>query len=266
MVAYFKRQTLICVVCGALLGGLAALFLFNDYLSAQGTVMKITFIGMLLLVGVVLGRFVASRLANRKLAAITALLYVQSNPDAFIEKFSKILASTPKDNIAYFDGCVKMSFVYEAKGDFENAVMVFSGADTSSLKMHSLHASTMIANQLMRVYLLAEDAVNAEARLNKLKELEEDANIRAKMLASQIHACVELGRRWLAFLNGEETDSDYIREEAELAKNDIYRAEMELLYGDILKKQGKAKEAKEHFDAAKSLVPELWAGKQAASR
>lgn len=263
MVAYFKRQTWICIVCGALLGGFSALFLLKDYLAAQGTVMKVTIIGMLLLVGVVLGRFVASRLANRKLAALTALLYSQSNPDAFIEKFSKVLASTPKDNIAYFDGCVKMSFAYEARGDFENAVMLFSGADPSALKMHSLHATTMIANQLMRVYLLAEDAVNAEVQLNRLKELEEDANTRAKMLASQIHACVELGSRWLAFINGEETDLAYIEEEAGLARNNIYRAEMELLSANILISQNKKKEAKEHLQTVCDLVPDLWAGKEA---
>ena len=264
MVAYFRRQTLICMVFGAFLGGFSAFFLLNDYLSAQGPVMRVAVTGLLLLLGVVLGRFVALRLAVRKLAALTALLYSQCNPDAFIEKFSKILSSTPKDNIAFFDGCVKMSFAYEAKGDFENAAMVFAGADPSTLKMHSLHASTMIANQLMRVYLLAGDVVNAESRLNRLKELEEDANTRAKMLASQIHACVELGSRWLAFLNGEETDIDYIKEEAELAKNNIYRAEMEILYANMLIKLGKAEEAREHYEKAQSLVPNLWAGQEAA--
>ena len=251
---------------GLLLGLFAAYLSYRSFLYSQSAVIRVSFVAMLALIGILFGRIVAFRLAARKLAALTAILYTQCDPQAFIEVFEPILRKTPTDNIAYFDGEVKLSFAYEALGNFDRALEILVSANPSLLKMHSLHARAMTANQRLRVCLLQADVEGSEEALEALSGIEEEAASRARMLASQLHACTELARIWLSFLKGEDVDSDYVRDEAELSKNSIYRAEMELLCGDILNKKGKAEEAKEHYTNARDFVPGLWAGRQAAKR
>ena len=264
MVAYFKKQTWLFMIGGLALGLLVTAVLWNTYLADSALFLKLTYVLMLSLLGVVAGRILAAKWCSKRLQELGDLLYANCDPDAFIQAFEPIVRRVPEDNVVLADGCVKLSFAYEAKGDFEKALSYLDKPDLDKLKLHRLQADSILTNQRMRVQLLMEDTSGAAASLRNLRQLEADAGQRAKMLAEQIHAVAELGQRWLNYLAHGETDTHYISEEAELSKNDIYRAEMELLCGRMHFSDGEDKLAAVEYKNAVKHGRGLWPGKKAA--
>lgn len=266
MVAYFKRQTWLMMVGGLLAGLLIAAVGLNTFLAGENIVNRLSFVMLMGLLGIVLGRIAAARWSGRKLAALNSLLYDRCDPRAFIDAFGPIAAKVPRDNVAFADARVKLSFAREALGDFDGALAELEDVRPGEMKLHSLHASALLENQKARVQLLREDADGAKAAIDALTEVETQAKARAKMLGEQVTACLKLARVWHAFLTGGEADLEYLEEEANLARNDIYRAEMELLCGRVHEARGEADRAREQYARAAGHGRDLYAGRTATER
>lgn len=250
MVAYFKRQNNLFMLAGACLGAFAAwLAQVNGMMEYAGGIRQFA-IAISIVAGIVLGRLLSAFWANRRLKALYALLYEKVQPEEFVRQFSPIVGRVPKTTVEYVDGKNKLSYAYEALGEFENSLKVLEGLEPEQLKLHSLAGTALVANQRARLYLLMEDVENAKTELAKLTELEEEAARRAPSLAANLKECVKLCSTWLSLLTGGELDCDYVKEEISLAKNVIYKNEMRLLLA-------KAELADQNTDAAKSLFREI---------
>ena len=266
MVAYFKRQTWLFMLGGFAIGMLIAAASWNTILTREQVFSKLAFVMLMALLGIVIGRIQAAKWANKRLARLSAKLYDERDPEGFLREFEPIAARVPRDNVAFADAQTKVSFACEAMGDFEKALSVLESVKPDEMKMHSIHAKAILLNQKTRVLLMKEDVPGAEASLREMEALETEASARAKMLGEQLHACNQLARNWLTFLQGEAPDVAYLKEEAELAKNDIYRAEMELLLGRVSEAAGDKESARTYYAQADQHGGKLYAGTQAAAR
>ena len=266
MVAYFKKQTWLFMLGGFALSMVIAAIGWNTFVAKEPMFTKLAFVLMLALLGVVLGRIQAAKWANKRLEKLSGRLYRDCDPEGFLREFAPVAAAVARDNVVFADAQTKISYAHEAMGDFDRALAALESVKPEDMKMHSLHASAITLNQKTRVLLMKEDIPAAEASLKEMEALEGQANQRAKMLGEQLHACNELARNWLAFLKGEEVNTSYIQEEVELAKNDMYRAEIELLLGRIRESQGDGEQAKALYDQAARHGGALYAGEQARKR
>ena len=266
MVAYFKKQTWLFMLGGLAAGLAVAALLSATRMSGQPLFMRLATAAMLGMVGVVAGRMLAIRWTGRRLADVSAKLYRDCDPEAFLRAFEPIAADVPADNVAFADARTKIAFAREALGDFDGALAALEPVRPEGMKLHRLHAEALLLNQRTRVLLMQEDVPGAEASLKRMEALQATAQARARMLGQQLNACCRLARNWLAFLKGGEVDAEYLRQESELARNDIYRAEMELLLGRVCAGRGEADEARRHFEAAVRNGHGLCACRQAAAR
>lgn len=264
MVAYFKWQNNLFMVGGFLAGALISLLCWNTVLAGEtNPFTQVSFVLLLCLLGIVLGRLASAKWCNSRLTAISNKLYRDCDPEGFLKDFAPLAARVPRDNVVHADAQVKISFAHEAMGEFQKGLDDLEEVRAEELKLHSLQAKAITENQRMRLYLLLEDLPMAGLQLEELEELEQYAGQNAKMLGEQLHACNVLSRNWYHFLTGDDVDLAYLREEADLAKNDIYRAEMELLVGRVLLQQGNRGEAETALRKAAETGKTLYPGREA---
>ena len=266
MVAYFRKQTWLFMLGGFAAAMVVAAICWQTILAGEKMATRLIFILMLGLIGAVAGRVQAAKYANRRLEALSARLYRDCDPQGFLQAFEPIAAATSPDNVVFADAQTKISYAYEALGDFDKALAALEPVKPERMKRHSLQVSAILQNHRTRVLLMKEDIPAAEASLREMEALEEKANAQVKALGNQLHACNALARSWLTFLKGETPDAECLMKEAELAKNDIYRAEMELLLGRISAAAGDAEQARAYYAQAAARGHELYAGSQARAR
>lgn len=261
MVAYFKFQNNLFMAAGAALGAVLTVVLQKDWLMQQ-TYMKLFYVVIDMFIGIIIGRILSSFYANKRIHDIDALLYQRSDPEAFMKAFAPLVKRVPVETIEYINGRYKLAYACEAMGRFEEGLALIQDLRPDQLKLHSLAASSLIANQILRFSLLMENRELAVKQLQKLAELQDTAQGRVPALVKSIEECIHLGRIWLGYLNGERTDDDYIREEIRLAKNAIHKGEMLLLLAQM-KRETNPEEAGDLLEEVLQTVPDLYAGQQA---
>ena len=263
MVAYFKRQSNLFMLAGAVLTVLALMPFYRGWLSGQEFYMKAFYVALPAFVGVIIGRILASRWANRKLQRLDEMLYQQADTESFVRAFIPLVERAPKETAEYVNGRIKLAYAFEAEGEFEKSLELLDGLKPEELKIHSLAVSALLANQKMRDYLLMEAAGNAGLQLVSMKALQETASGRAPALATNLKECIRLAEVWLGFLEGMSCDSAYIAEEMKLAKNVIHKSEMQLLLAKMRLRQGKNEEAGELLRDLLESAPGLYAADEA---
>lgn len=235
MIAYFKRQSNLFMILGAVLAVLLMMPVYRGWLPGQEFYIRAFYVALPAFVGVILGRMFAAWWSNRRMRALDGLLYEKNDPTAFIRALAPLVEQVPKETIEYVNGRLKLAYAYEAMGEYEKSLFLMEDLQPMNLRLHALAASSLLANQRARVYLLMEDVEKTEEQLLELKNLKETASGRAPALAKNLESCIRLTTVWLEFLKGESCDEAYIAEERDLAKNWIHRGEMERL---LLKMQG----------------------------
>lgn len=249
MVAYFKLQNNLFMLAGAVIGFLLAILNF-DSISQRGGYATVFFIALFVMIGVIIGRVASSRWANWKVRRMTALLYQEGKPQEFLDEFGPVADKIPSNVVEYVDARVKMAYAYEGLGEFEKGLQIVEALEPEKLKLHMLAGTALTENQKMRLYLLKEDMEKSEQQLEKLKELQEEAEGRANTLAKNLKECVKLSENWLNFLKGETYDTAYIQEEIQLAGNRIHKSEMQLLLARMRHKEGQEEAAKQLINEA----------------
>lgn len=264
MVAYFRKQNNLFMLLGGVLGMIVSAGI-SGMITVPGYI-KMFFLLLPVIFGVVIGRISAGFWANGKLRSIQDLLYVQVKPMDFLAVFKPIVERTPRNTIAYVDGCVKLAFAYEALGRFEEAMACIAPLKPEKLKNHTLGGMAITCNQRMRLLLLQRDTEQAATCLESLRTIADTAMERAPALGRNTRECVRLYENWLSVLNGQPADEDYLVEEERLSKNRIHKSEIELLLAQFEKNMGNTEWERKYLLDAQISGNGLYAQRQAKER
>lgn len=261
MVAYFRKQNNLFMLLGGVLGLIAAV-LTQGSLSVPGYI-KMFFLLLPVMLGIVVGRIAAGFWANRKLRQLQAILYEQVRPEEFLNTFGPIVEKTPKETIAYVDGCVKLAYAYEALGRFDEAMACLAPLKPEKLKNHKLGGTALTFNAKMRLLLLQEKTDEAAACLESLRAIADTAMDRAPALGRSTRECVRLYENWLSVLSGQPADEEYLAEEVRLAKNRIHQSEIQLVLAQAMFNRGASQQAGELLLHVKTSGEGLYAARRA---
>lgn len=254
---------MLCMLLGAALGLLIAVFGLGGVIGAQVVYIRLFLIALCMLAGVVLGRLLSAVWATVRLRKLNGILYGRCDPEAFLGAFEKVAKNVPAGTVEQVDAQTKIAYACEALGKVDEGLRAMEGLKPRELKLHALQCTALVENQRMRLYLLGEDAEAASSQLKVLEELQQVAEKRAPALGTQLGECVRLGRCWLHILLGEECDLDYIRCQIDASQNRIHKAEMQLLLGLGLRNCGRELDSREAFVGAAETAPGLYAANRA---
>jgi hypothetical protein len=148
------------------------------------------------------------------------------------------MAKVPDITIEYVDGKNKLAYAHEALGQFAQAEACIADVDTDKLKLHQLGGMAMTSNQQIRLQLLQEQTEQARESIEQLRIIGEAAVQRAPALGKNTLECVRLYENWLAALEGQPADEEYLLEEVELSKNRIHKSEMLLVLAQVYRNGG----------------------------
>lgn len=148
------------------------------------------------------------------------------------------MAQTPRNTIAYVDGCVKLAFAYEALGQFDTAMDYLAPLEPEKLKNHTLGGMAITCNQKMRLLLLQGKKEEAATCLELLRSIAETAMDRAPTLGRNTRECIRLYENWLSVLNRQPADEGYLSEEVRLSKNRIHMSEIQLVMAQAIANRG----------------------------
>jgi hypothetical protein len=238
MVAYFKKQNILFLVLGALLGCAVATLCFSQLTAGIPGYFKVFFLLIPMFIGAIVGRFAAGIWANKRLKQIYGLLYTDIKPQEFLDTFGPLMAKVPDITIEYVDGKNKLAYAHEALGQFAQAEACIADVDTDKLKLHQLGGMAMTSNQQIRLQLLQEQTEQARESIEQLRIIGEAAVQRAPALGKNTLECVRLYENWLAALEGQPADEEYLLEEVELSKNRIHKSEMLLVLAQVYRNGG----------------------------
>lgn len=262
MVAYFKRECYLFSILGAIGGLLVAAALYPGMISHQPGYMRMFYIALITIAGLVFGREYAIHWSGRHLARVDEVLYQSGKPQEFLDAFAPMVARIKPDTAEAMAGKIKMAFAREAQGDFRQALESLEDLDPEILKLHALPVAANLRNQQLRLALLLEDQELADTYLAQLQHLMETAQGRAPGIASQLQQCVYLAGCWMAVLNGVETDENYLAEEIRLSNNPIHKSEMQLLLARAQENRGDEC-FRETLLEARATGQGLWTGEKA---
>lgn len=258
MVAYFKKQTILFILLGGVLGIAAGFALIGQ----QGPgFMRILLPLLSGAVGMVLGRTASAFWANKQVRRYNDLLFIQVEPEKFLEAFTPIVERTPRNTIEYMDGCNKLAYAWEALGDFEKAQSYLASLEPEKGKHADLNCTVTTVSNLLRVLLLQKNTEQAEIQLRKLRTVSEVAMEKSIPLGKSARNCVRLYENWLLVLNGEPADEEYLEKEMDRALNRIRKSELQLLLAQAYVNRGETDLADElRMDALSDGIG-LWAEK-----
>lgn len=259
MVAYFKLQTNLFMLLGAVLGGIVDILFFEQLTGSVPGYFKVFFLIMPILVCVVLARIYAGFWAKRKLQGYTEMLYVRAEAEEFLKVFAPIVRRTPKNTIDYVDGTNKLAYAHEALGQFEEALALLAELKPEELKNHTLGGIAITCNQQMRLLLLQENIAEAKEVLEQLRNIAEVALKRAPALGRNTQECVHLYESWLAVLEEQPADETYLEEEINLSRNRIHKSEIQLVLARAYENRGEQTKADELRLEAMTTGQGLWA-------
>ncbi len=243
MIAYFKNTANFCMGLGAVLGAVIGYFYFHGHILDNADLTTVFWFALFIILGILIGRVVGMQVAIRKLANVQALLYKESNPDAFLAVFEKVNERVPHNLAEYANGRCLISFAHEAKGEFEQAFDDIKDLDPNHLRIHALTTSSMVVNQKANLWILRKDFLAAQDQIDDLKHLSELAHKRAKMLETNLNAQIRLHEARIAAAKGDaNADIDYLKEEIDLSTNQIHKKEMQLELAEYYLRTGKKDE------------------------
>ncbi|MDO4267575.1 MAG: hypothetical protein Q4C73_03800 [Eubacteriales bacterium] len=233
MVAYFRLQNNLFMAAGAAAGMILAAAGYRSMILPAAGYAGIFIVLLFAFVGVVAGRVAAAVWANRRLRTLYGLLYEAGQPQQFLDRFEPLVKRVPESTIEYVDGMHHLAYACEALGRYDMALELLSSVRPEQLRLHRLVGTAQICNQRLRLQLLKRDAEKARESLRDLQEVQEESRNRAPAVYQNICECVRLAEIWLKALTGSEQieagDTEYIKEELSLAKNETHRREMQQL-------------------------------------
>ncbi len=264
MVVYFRKMNTLFMILGISIAAVIGLVVFKGRILVSEDIARLFFFVLLLVAGLVCGRVAAACCANNRLKKLYAILYSESDPQRFIDRFEPVLSKVPKDMAEYMDGCCHLSFAKEALGDFDGAYDYIKDLDPETLKLHALPAAARITNQKANLSILKQDENEARELIASLGILREAAEKRAPMLAQNLLDCITLHMARLdALTNSPETDTHYLLEEISRSTNLIHKKEIELELAEFYLRRDRKSEAEDLLDSILATGHGLYTEKKA---
>lgn len=264
MVVYFRKMNNLFMLIGGLVGATAGYLVFKGRILGDGNLINIFLFAMFLAAGIIIGRTAAAFTANKKLQEINQILYRDADPKRFIDSFTPLLETVPKNLAEYMTGCQHLSFAREALGEFEKAYDLIKDLRPEELRLHALTTTSLLTNQKANLCVLMKDEEGARALISDLTALRESASKRAPMLANNLSECIKLHNTRLDAMAGSpDTDTAYLEEEIRVSTNLIHQKEMQFELARFLLGQGQAEEAQELLQEVLKDCRDLYAEEQA---
>ena len=266
MVAYFRKMNNLLMAGGAAAGLLfAILFYRGNIITGTTDVVRVFYTALAVIIGILIGRITAARLAVKKLQELHAILYRDTKPQEFIDRFTPVLEQVPHELAEYADGAVKLAFAEEALGQFDAGLTRLNALNLSEMKLHSLGASALVENQKARLNLFSGRSADLEQNIGKLREFSTLSEKRSPSLSKNLKECLRLLESGSKAREGQASPEDlsYLAEEVSLSSNRIHKKEMQLLLAEHFCISGEKEKA---ADLLASITAEpfgLWSEKRA---
>ncbi len=267
MVAYFKKMNNLLMAAGAAAGLLLAiLFYRGNIVTGTSDVVRVFYTALAIILGILTGRLLSARLATKRLQELYAILYRDTKPQEFLDRFSPVLEQVPHELAEYADGTVKLAFADEALGRFDEGLERLAAIETGNIKMHALGATALVENQKGRMNLFSGRSQELEKNLSSLRELSELSEQRSPSLSRNLKECIHLLESGDRALRGaaEEEDLRYLTEECSLASNEIHKKEMQLLLAEHYCITGEQEKAAPLLKQISEQPSGIWPEKRAA--
>lgn len=246
MVVYFRKMNNLFMLIGGIVGATAGYLVFKGKIFGDGNIINIFLFAMFLAAGIIIGRTAAAFTANKRLQEIYRILYRDADPKRFIDRFTPLLETVPKNLAEYMTGCQHLSFAREALGEFKEAYDLIKDLKPEELRLHALTTTSLITNQKANLCVLMKDEESARALISDLASLRESASKRAPMLANNLSECIKLHNTRLDAMEGNpDADTGYLEEEIRVSTNVIHQKEIQLELSRFLRGQGQAEHAQE---------------------
>lgn len=266
MVAYFRKMNNLLMAGGAAAGLLFAIIFYRgNIITGTTDVVRVFYTALAVIIGILIGRIAAARLAVKKLRDLHAILYRDTKPQEFIDRFTPVLEQAPHHLAEYMDGAVKLAFAEEALGRFDEGLSRLSSLRTEEMKLHTLGANALIRNQKGRLDLFSRRFEDLEADLSSLREYAALSEKRSPTLSKNLKECIRLLEAGCRALQGtaEAEDLKYLEEECSLSSNLIHKKEMQLLLAEQYCASGQKDKALPLLDEIAESSFGLWSEKRA---
>lgn len=248
MIVYYKRMANAIMLLGAVLGGVLGLIYFHGQILNNPDKTTVFVWALWVFGGIILGRLLASILANRRLQAVQKQLYADADPTGFLQNFEAVNARVPKNLAEYANGQHWISFAKEALGDFEGAWDAVKDLKPDELRIHALTSSALIVNQKANLQILRGDLEAASFQIEDLKKLKLVSEKRAARLAENLAQQIRVHEARIAAAEGRaDADIPYLEEEIQYAGNVIYRKEMQLTLAEYALRTGDQEKARAYL-------------------
>ena len=248
MIVYYKRMANAIMLLGAVLGGVLGLIYFHGQILNNPDKTTVFVWALWIFAGVIIGRLLATMLANKRLQAVQKQLYTDADPAGFLQNFEEVNARVPKNLAEYANGQHWVSFAKEALGDFEGAWDAVKDLKPDELRIHALTSSALIVNQKANLQILRGDLEAASFQIEDLKKLKEVSEKRAARLAENLAQQIRVHEARIAAAEGRaDADIPYLEEEIQYAGNVIYRKEMQLTLAEYALRTGDQEKARAYL-------------------
>lgn len=250
MIVYYKRMANAIMLLSAVLGGVLGLVYFHGQILTNPDKTAVFVWALWVFAGIILGRLLASILANKRLQAVQKQLYTDADPAGFLQNFEAVNAHVPKNLAEYANGQHWVSFAKEALGDFEGAWDAVKDLKPDELRIHALTSSALIVNQKANLQILRGDLEAASFQIEDLKKLKLVSEKRAARLAENLAQQIRVHEARIAAAEGRaDADIPYLEEEIQYAGNIIYRKEMQLELAEYALRTGDQEKANAYLEA-----------------
>ena len=248
MIVYYKRMANAIMLLGAVLGGVLGLIYFHGQILNNPDKTTVFVWALWIFAGVIIGRLLATMLANKRLQAVQKQLYTDADPAGFLQNFEEVNARVPKNLAEYANGQHWVSFAKEALGDFEGAWDAVKDLKPDELRIHALTSSALIVNQKANLQILRGDLEAASFQIEDLKKLKLVSEKRAARLAENLAQQIRVHEARIAAAEGRaDADIPYLEEEIQYAGNVIYRKEMQLTLAEYALRTGDQEKARAYL-------------------
>ena len=248
MIVYYKRMANAIMLLGAVLGGVLGLIYFHGQILNNPDKTTVFVWALWIFAGVIIGRLLATMLANKRLQAVQKQLYTDADPAGFLQNFEEVNARVPKNLAEYANGQHWISFAKEALGDFEGAWDAVKDLKPDELRIHALTSSALIVNQKANLQILRGDLEAASFQIEDLKKLKLVSEKRAARLAENLAQQIRVHEARIAAAEGRaDADIPYLEEEIQYAGNVIYRKEMQLTLAEYALRTGDQEKARAYL-------------------
>ncbi|MEG2672318.1 MAG: hypothetical protein RR937_03985 [Ruthenibacterium sp.] len=246
MIRCFWQSKLVAVLGAGLTLGLTVWAVL--YRAQQPIwIMGITAVLMLLL-GLVVTKLLASNIATHRNQMMLAMLHLELAPQKFIDAYADVPAHTAPHSATHAVACSYLADGYCAAGNPSLALQTLTQDTGAALPKSKDALEGLYYHNQCNYYLHADDAEHAIVAAQHLQALINRILKENTPLALNLNADSKLFKAWIDFLNGDAVDTASLTEKLEAQPSKIKKLDTEWLLARVFAKMGNVEQAR-HYGA-----------------